>query len=535
MVDKKLERFLSFCEEGTVALGPFKTTKSRIAVMCRNGHSRDIMPDKLFSRGDKKFCTQCDTYVHGLSNTTENFSKQCDSKGLVLIDTYIDSSTRVKVRNKKCDHEYYITPNSLLTKGCGIICRVCNVVNKEEKYIEYLKSVNLLPLEKYTNSSTRLLVRNSICGHEYYVEPSSVLHKGCGPVCRICTPVNVKPIQEVHTELDKLNLDLVGEYECSKEYITVKNRACGHVYKGIATNIFSKGQGKICRVCYPNVSAQEKELLEFIRSIYSGWIVENDRCILGGKELDIVMPDLGLAVEYNGTYFHSTAIEKMDAAYHINKLKEVTSFGYRLISISENEWVYMKEVVKSRLRSILGYTYKIGARNTKVLGICFPREFLSINHIQGAGANCSINYGLFLQEELVAVMTFSRPRFSKSYDYELVRYCSLLDVSVVGGPSKLLKQFKLDHPNTSVVSYSDKRWSTGNLYIQLGFSLSHTSKPNYNYYKYKYAYSRYQCQKHLLKDLLPEFYKEELSESEIMGRAGFHKVYDCGNDVWVLK
>lgn len=535
LVDKKLQRVLDACEEGSEALTPFVNTKHRVTIRCKNGHLREVMPDKLFSRGDKKQCRQCDSYVYPTTTSNEEFSKECAVRGLTLIDKYINNHTRVNVTNNNCGHSYSINPNSLLTKNSGIICRICNIPNKEVEYTKYLEDVGLIPLTKYVNANIKILIRNSNCNHEYYVEPSSVLHKNSGIICRVCNPTNIKSMQEVHSELLSLNLELVGEYTGTKSNIMVRNLACGHTYSAIATNVFSKGQGKICRICNPNISGQEKEILEFIKRIYNGWIIEHDRSILDGKELDIVLPDLGIAIEYNGTYYHSTSNVRMNESYHLGKLNQVEDIGYRLINIAENEWLYKKDIVKSRLRSIFNETYRIHARTTKVRSISFPKEFLIHNHIQGAGSNCSVNYGLFLLNELVAVMTFSRPRFTKGYDYELVRFCSLLDISVIGGASKLLKQFRKDYPNSSIVSYSDKRWSSGNLYKQLGFNLSHTSKPNYNYYKYKYAYSRYQCQKHLLKDLLPDFYKEELSEAEIMGRAGFHKVYDCGNDVWVLK
>jgi hypothetical protein len=48
-----------------------------------------------------------------------------------------------------------------------------------------------------------------------------------------------------------------------------------------------------CLICFPYVSGfskQEKELVDFIKSIYDGNIIENDRKILKGKELDVVLP-----------------------------------------------------------------------------------------------------------------------------------------------------------------------------------------------------------------------------------------------------
>ena len=43
----------------------------------------------------------------------------------------------------------------------------------------------------------------------------------------------------------------------------------------------------------------EKEILNFISSIYAGEIIENDRELISPLELDIVIPEFKLAIEFN--------------------------------------------------------------------------------------------------------------------------------------------------------------------------------------------------------------------------------------------
>lgn len=131
-------------------------------------------------------------------------------------------------------------------------------------------------------------------------------------------------------------------------------------------------------------------------------------------------------------------------------------------------------------------------------------------------------------------MTFSRPRFNNNYEYELVRFCNLTGVAVAGGASRLLKAFVEDMCTRSIVTYAKRDYSQGNLYTKLGFKLINTTIPGYTYYKNRKVLTRYQCQKHLLQKLVPEHFSPELSESEIMRNAGFHKVYDAGNLVYAL-
>mgnify|MGYP000079248993 CR=1 FL=1 len=45
----------------------------------------------------------------------------------------------------------------------------------------------------------------------------------------------------------------------------------------------------------------------------------------------------------------------------------------------------------------------------------------------------------------------------------------------------VLKHFIKTYQPKEIISYADRRWSTGNLYDVLGFKFSHNSNPNYFY------------------------------------------------------
>ena len=66
-----------------------------------------------------------------------------------------------------------------------------------------------------------------------------------------------------------------------------------------------------CFHCFPRnrgTSNQEKEFIEFCKT-YCPNLKTNDKSLIG-KELDIVIPELHLAIEYNGLYWHSTSYPK---------------------------------------------------------------------------------------------------------------------------------------------------------------------------------------------------------------------------------
>lgn len=292
-----------------------------------------------------------------------------------------------------------------------------------------------------------------------------------------------------------------------------------------------------CMKCYPFVSGfsrEEKEVLDFVKSIYSGEVIENDHSIISPYELDIYIPEKHVAIEFDGIYWHTEAQGK-DEHYHLMKTEMCKDNGIHLIHIFEHEWNLKQEIVKDRINSVLGVnSNKLQARKciVKTIESRIANNFLEENHLQGRD-HSSIQEGLFFNDELVAVMTFGKPRFSRGYDFELIRFATKIGCHIIGGASKLLNHFRSSHSG-SIVSYADRRYSDGHLYEKLGFSLVGVSKPNYVWMKNNEMLTRYQCQKHRLSSVLGDGFDESESESQNMARNGWNRIYDCGNLVYKL-
>lgn len=457
---------------------------------------------------------------------------------------YKNAKTPVKV-TCAFGHSWLVIPSNFHHRGTGSSCPVCAgkevelvdgiyKIIKKKTTIQFKEEVRVLNpdievLDEYTGAGNYVRLKCTH-GHEWKAIATNILTRLQDRTCGVCHPKHKGPRlltqEEVQAKMPPYLT--ITMYKNTMQPFMVLDSRCQHETEVWYSNIVHKGMYR-CSTCNPGISNQERELKDYIQELCKGeWIEYNDRTILEGKELDIVLPDRGLAFEYNGSYWHSDA--KVSSTYHIDKSNQVNNFGYRLIHIDEMYWTAKQDIVKSRILQQLGKSEKIYARKTKVREIPFPKTFLDTNHLQGQGSPTSYNYGLYLGQELVAVMTFSKPRFTSSYEYELVRYCSKLGTTVVGGASKLLKAFG----RKGIVTYADRRFQQGNLYEKLGFKLSHTSIPGYYYVKGGNYLSRYQCQKHKLQTLFPEHFKPELSESEIMRSAGFHKVYDAGNLVYTL-
>lgn len=275
-------------------------------------------------------------------------------------------------------------------------------------------------------------------------------------------------------------------------------------------------------------NTSKKELLQFIKSVYSGKIIENTRKVILPKELDIYLPEKQLAFEFNGTYWHSEHVG-LSKNYHQEKTKACHKAKIRLIHIFEHEWLFNRDKIKSLIRSALGiYSIRLYARKCQIKPIDADtyRQFLLANHLQCA-VNSSIRYGLFYQDELVSVIGFGKSRFKKD-EIELHRYCVKANYQIVGGFSKLIKYVCVNEHITKFVSYVDFSHFNGRGYKKAGFTLEYLTQPSYIYIKGSEIKSRMQCQKHKLSAFLSAYY-DDLSESDNMRLNGWYKVYDCGN------
>ena len=349
------------------------------------------------------------------------------------------------------------------------------------------------------------------------------------------------------------------DYEGVKKIYKWKCSKCGKEFEARYT---PGAASQLCPFCRPK-SAQESEIKQIIIELINSRGLNynpifNSRSIISPLELDIYIPELKLAIEYNGNYWHSTTHSESNKYYHLNKLQLCEEQGIKLISIFEYQWLNSKELIKQRLKNALGiYDNTIYARNCFVTRISAQEgaDFINQNHLQ---LNCTapglIYYGLKTKadNELVAVMSFCSPRFNKNYEWELLRFCT--KAHIPGAAGKLMKHFINEIRPTTIISYANRCWSNKahNVYLSLGMTLIDESLPNYVWIprgtrttpnnipdglKYfidnNIPLPRYKTQKHKLKLLLgEENFKEELTEVENMEMNGFVRLFDCGNLVF---
>lgn len=147
------------------------------------------------------------------------------------------------------------------------------------------------------------------------------------------------------------------------------------------------------------------------------------------------------------------------------------------IVVHEDIWLSKTEVVKSRIKSILGLNERVFARKTKtrLLSKKECHDFYSIHHLN-MPLTGAYNYGLFLNNELLSAISFSRPcpihrngmYFKKSH--VLLRFCTKINTNIIGGLSKLIQHFIKEQKPDDLMTHIDIEWSDGSGFKKLGFT-----------------------------------------------------------------
>ena len=459
-----------------------------------------------------------------------------------VLGEYVNNKEKILMRHNTCGHEYMVQPNKFLT---GRRCPKCSHGSTLKGLDQFKSEVYDLVGDEYTvlgnyeGNNTKILMRHNTCGHEYMVTPVKF---SSGNRCPKCSHGSTrKTIEDIKKEIEEVdpNYELVSEYKGRKTKVKLRH-SCGCEFETYIWNFLKNGVR--CPNCKDySSSSSEKELLNYIKEIYKGDIKNNYKLSSkkSEKEIDIYLPDLKMGFEFDGLYWHS--VEKSDDKFNLlHKTEYFNEKGIRIIHIFEDEWENKKDIVKDKIRSIIGLNNenRIYARKCDVVELDQKEanDFMNKHHIQGCGSS-SYKVGLKYKGELVAVMTFCKARSQVVNQreeglIELFRFSTT--GSVVGGFSKLLKFSINKYKFKKIITFADRRWSSDeNVYIKNGFKFLHYSEPSYWYFINKTRYHRSTFMKHKLKDKFKDIYDDSLTEKEIMAKAGYKRIYDCGTAVYL--
>lgn len=236
-------------------------------------------------------------------------------------------------------------------------------------------------------------------------------------------------------------------------------------------------------------------------------------------------------IEINPFSTHSTTsrignLKHLDKYYHRNKSRIAVENGYRCICVWD--WDRLDKII-----SILNNDYAY-ARKCEIVELKEKDTKLFLNRYNLYGyCKSDIRVGLIYNNKVVSVLTIGKSRQNKTYQYEIYRYCSSLNV--IGGVEKIFQYINKEYSPKSIISYCDLDKFTGNAYKKLGFTYR-------NERVHRHWYNP-QSQLHLTEEFVKNnniskylnIHNTQLNNQEILLANGFVEIYDCGKSTYVYQ
>lgn len=345
-------------------------------------------------------------------------------------------------------------------------------------------------------------------------------------------------LEEIKQTLLTCGYEYVEGFNGKSKPFTIKCLKCQKNRQTSKINTVVKDTCSFCSGIF-KISAAEIEIKEWLECL--GVKVERYQFAekAGGLEIDVYSPELNIGIEYCGLYWHNENSPTPRANnYHLGKMKKANRDGIRLITIFEDEWRDRKDQVKGFLSSVFGKNKdREFARKLDLKEVSFKEasSFLKKYHIQGQGSNRrEISFGLYKDQQLLGLITGSTHHRKASGDVLVLnRMAFKSGTTVVGGASRLFKALKgyaKKEGYGQIVSWSDNRWSEGNVYKKMGFTLKEDLKPDYSYVDGPNRLSKQSCNK---KKLINKGAVGD-TELEMASSLGLKRIWDCGKKTWAI-
>jgi len=495
----------------------------------------------------KKYVNTDNTHFIVVDNKNPSFcSKDIDNRGGVLT-SYIESEYGIKTPTLYDRRMYYMRTGNYwweqwltyqeVENQNTLKCPYCewettDVTNKSGTFEQHLlKCHNITPkdyISKHPNTDS--LFKN----HRRDLLRKIEMEKDESVICPICNQ-KYKYLTEAHMHhYHGISLPEFREKYPNYEIMTPSLRE---------TNIQNYAKSNLVVSKNRFVSKYEHEIQEFLKS--KNVKFECNRQILIGKEIDILVEDKKIGIEFDGLKFHTEFFGHKSHTYHLEKTLKCNEKGYGLIHIFEDEFVKHKEIVFSKISHILGLNNdlpKIYARDKKCtirhIYANDAKNFLNENHIQGF-VSSTVYLGAFYDNILIAVMLFKNGNI-KNKGWELTRFATNIKYRCVGLGGKLFNYFIKTYSPSSVISFADRRWTVdmnNNLYTKINFKIEKIGRPDYRYYNEKVdRYTRYHKMSFNKQTLSKKYgYPLTMTELEMARDLGYDRIWDCGLIKYVYK
>ena len=264
---------------------------------------------------------------------SQSFVKELEhiNPNISVIEKYKGARISILCECKKCGHRWKAAPTNLLKgKGCPICSREIIADKKRftnEQFIKIVHSFHkdINPIEQYQGSEKKIKMKCDVCGNIWETTASALI---CGRGCPRCAGNGIYSQEEFMSKLKTINpfIKVIGEYKRSHTPVKCQCLRCGHIWESRPNNLL---QGKGCPACFhSSTSFVEQVIFEVFSLILGKNNVKSRNRSAIGKELDIYVPSLNIAIEPGSWRWHFDKIENDNAKREICK-----EHGIRLITV----------------------------------------------------------------------------------------------------------------------------------------------------------------------------------------------------------
>ena len=311
----------------------YKNAHEKLLLKCPIGHEHKIKFNN-FQQGQR--CGKCEKIVY--KHSYDYVKSFVESKGYTLLsNSYKNAHSKLSLlckNNHKIEKSF---ANIHSNKGCPYCSGKKRYYEDEKLFIE---SEGYQLLSDTIKGSLNFICPN---GHKFH---TTLWNFKNNQRCKKCNTEKLKKdYSDVKNFIESEGYQLLSDtYINNKEKLLVKC-PIGHEYKTSFSNFLN---GKRCFSCWSNKlsSKAETQIYNIINSMIPNSIIRNDRTQLlnplTGKnlELDIWIPDLGKAIEYNGEYWHSDDYSREKDRI---KKEQCEELGIDLLVIEEGKWLNNQE------------------------------------------------------------------------------------------------------------------------------------------------------------------------------------------------
>lgn len=233
---------------------------------------------------------------------------------------------------------------------------------------------------------------------------------------------------------------------------------------------------------------------------------------IGKRKYDFLIPEFNLILEADSFYWHSDFNDK-EQKYHQIKRDFYIESGYKPLFFRQNEIIEKPKIIESIILNKIGRSERVFARNCGIELCEFKdaKNWFEENHLMGSGrGTCLFLINKETKERLCGIQIVKK----KDYGYEISRFATKYNTSVVGGFSKLISHAHDILKFKSLITYIDLRYGNGNYLKELGFDKTNESL-SFGWTNGKQIFHRMTF------------------EGETGYQHGFAKIWDCGQAKWI--